>query len=122
MPGRGEVVLYRPFGADVRKAKLRGKPPSRVNVHQEAPHPPHPPERTNRVQPSDQPLINPPPSGQEGSEGAEGAGDIPAREQVLVIPGLELVEVRREPGVIGSGADAYADGDDSHWPKRPGVA
>jgi hypothetical protein len=52
----------------------------------------------------------------------EGAGDIPAREEVLLIPGLELVEVRREPGVIGSGADAYGDEDDSSWPKRQEVA
>jgi hypothetical protein len=122
VPGRSEVVLYRPFGADVRKAKLRGKPPSRANAHQEAPHPPHPPESTNREQPSDQSPITPTPSGQEGSEGVEGAGDIPAREEVLLIPGLELVEVRREPGVIGSGADAYGDEDDSSWPKRQEVA
>lgn len=107
VPGRGEVVLYRPFGADVRKAKLRPAPPSRANNHQNPPDPPTPLETTNRVQPSDQPPFSPPPSADEGSEGAEGAGDIPAREGQVAIPGLELVELRRTPATtVGSAWDA----------------
>ena len=106
VPGRGEVVLYRPFGADVRKAKLRGKPLSHANNHQQAPHPPHPPESTNRVQPSDQSPTQPTSSGQEGSEGAEGAGDTPARGQAA-IPGLDLVELKNTPATtVGSAWDA----------------
>lgn len=105
--GRGEVVLYRPFGADVRKAKLRAAPPSRANNHQNPPDPPIPLETTNRVQPSDQPPFSPPPSADEGSEGAEGAGDIPAREGQVAILGLELVEPKRTPATTeGSAWDA----------------
>jgi len=104
--GRGEVVLYRPFGADVRKAKLRPAPPLRANNHQDPPDPPIPLETTNHVQPSDQPPFNPSPSADGGSEGAEGGGDIPARGQVL-IPGLELMELKRAPvTTVGSAWDA----------------
>ena len=118
VPSRGEVVLYRPFGADVRKAKLRGKPPSRGNVHQEAPHPPHPPESPNGVEPTVESLITPVTSGQEGSEGAEDAGDIHGLEEVLLIPGLDLLKIRQEPGAIGSGSDVFGDDDDPYWSKR----
>lgn len=121
VPGRGEVVLYRPFGADVRKAKLRGKPHSPANDHQQAPHPPHPPESTNHVQPSDQALITPTPSGQEGSEGVEAAGDIPAHAGQPVIKGMTIPR-QEAPKEVGSGADAFANGDDPHWPKRQEVA
>jgi hypothetical protein len=36
--------------------------------------------------------------------------------QELAIPGMELVELVRQPA--GSGADAFADGDDPHWGPR----
>jgi hypothetical protein len=107
VPGRGEVVLYRPFGADVRQAKLRPKPPSRRGAHQAPHHPHHPPEVGNREQPSDQPLITPTPSGQEGSEDAEGAGGIPARATTLSIPGLHC-EKGSEGNDFGSGWDCSA--------------
>jgi hypothetical protein len=112
VPGRGEVVLYRPFGADVRKAKLRGKPPSPANDHQKAPHPL---ESTNHIQPSDKALISPTPSGQEGSEGAVGAGDIPACAEQPIIKGMTIPN-KDAPKEVGSGADAFADEDDPAWP------
>jgi hypothetical protein len=34
----------------------------------------------------------------------------------------ESSETARAESGIGSGADAFADGDDPHWPKRPEVA
>jgi hypothetical protein len=105
--GRGEVVLYRPFGADVRQAKLRPKSPSCGGDHQ-APHHPHqPPEIANREQPSDQPLDPHLPSIGEGSEGAEGAGSIPARAKTLIIPGLHC-EKCPEGDDVGSTWDCSA--------------
>jgi len=119
VPGRGEVVLYRPFGADVRKAKLRPAPPSRANNHQDPPDPPIPLETTNRVQPSDQPPLSPPPSADEGSEGAEDGGDIPAREGPLIIPGLEGVLTASEPVTPPSRGNAFPTDEDPAWGPRP---
>lgn len=106
VPSRGEVVLYRPFGADVRQANLRDKPPH-ANNHQEPPDPPILVEVTNHVQPTDQPHHNQLLSADEGSEGAEGTGDIPAREGQVAIPGLGSVEVKRHTRTsVGSAWDA----------------
>lgn len=130
VPGRGEVMLYRPFGADVRNAKLRGKPAFRSNIHQDPPHPPHPPKGVNRVQPSDQPLFNLSPSADEGSEGAEGSGDIPPRETPKPSHAARRVGRRhrksddpsKAESAMGSGADAFAEDDDPAWGPRPEVA
>ena len=117
--GRAEVVLYRPFGADVRKAKLRGKPPSRANAQQEAPHPPIPLEGTNHVQPSDMSLISPSSSGNGRSEGEEGAGDIPVREAPTFIHGLEdLIELVPPHELPNAGADAFGTWEDPAWGPR----
>jgi hypothetical protein len=89
--GRGEVVLYRPHGADVRQAKLRQEPP-RANAHQGAPIPPIPLGTRNREEPSDQPLITQISSGHEGSEGSEGARDIHAQEALSPGAAVELIQ------------------------------
>jgi hypothetical protein len=41
--------------------------------------------------------------------------------EAVPIPGMELVELVRVPPA-GSGADAFADGDDPHWPQHQVVA
>ena len=121
IPGRGEVVLYRPFGADVRQAKLRPKPTSRGGDPQDPPHPHQPLEIQNRVQPSDQDLNTPTPSGQEGSEGVEASGDIPTHESQPLIDGLK-VPISKGPRVDGTGADSFVEVDDLSWNTKPEAA
>lgn len=86
VPGRGEVVLYRPYGADVRQAKLRGKPASRIEESGDPPMPHHPQENTTRAQHSNQPLNAQAPSCDKRSEGEDASGDISARATPLTIP------------------------------------
>jgi hypothetical protein len=116
--GRGEVVLYRPFDADVRLAKLRDKPSSPANNHGDPPHPPMPSERTIHAQPSDPSLMTPSSNGQEGSEGAEGSGVIRCKGGLKFLD-RSLVELKTEPAGIGSGADVQADTDDPTWGQTP---
>jgi hypothetical protein len=55
------------------------------------------------------------------------SGQVPSQRactpfKEVAFSGLELVELKREPVTAGSGADAFADGDDPAWPKRQEVA
>lgn len=119
IPSRGEVVLYRPYGADVREAKLRGKLPSRANAQHEAPHPPIPKKNKNHEQLLDMSLIDPSSSVYEASEGEEGVGDIPPRETQSHIPGLdESHGLSPIYPPLGSGADLVSSSDDPHWGAR----
>jgi RecA-family ATPase len=130
VPGRGEVVLYRPYGEDVRMAKLRGKLSTRAGANLDPLHPPHSPANTNRVQPSDQPPISPHPNVDAGSEGAEGPGYIPPRETPTPSHAARRVGRRKHKpdehswfeSATGSGADAFSDDDDPAWGTRAEVA
>lgn len=120
VPGRGEVVLYRPYGADVRKAKLRGKPLTRAGGNMDPPHPPQEPETSNHVQDLEKSLHPPLSNSDEGSEGEEGSGDILTHEDDPPLPGLEPVKKEHPPR--GSGADAFDEDDDPAWGPRAEVA
>ena len=55
------------------------------------------------------------------------SGQVPSQSactpfKEVAISGLELVELQRAPVTAGSGADAFADGDDPAWPKRQEAA
>jgi len=120
VPGRGEVVLYRPYGADVRKAKLRGKLISRAGVNMDPPHPPEEPKTSNHVQNLEKSLHPRMSNSDGGSEGKEGSGDIPAHEDDPPLPGLKPGKKEHPPR--GSGADAFDDDDDPAWGPRGEVA
>jgi hypothetical protein len=104
---RGEVVLYRPYGADVRQAKLRGKPPSCTGPQPDPHHPPQTQEDTSHMRPSDQPHDDHQASSNGGSEGVVGVEDIPMREATLKIPGLHCGETA-DGNDVGSAWDCSA--------------
>lgn len=82
---RGEVNLYRPFGADPTEARLRTLQPSRGGVPKHPLKPPTPSTPPKHEQPYNLPLFSPHLSGDEGVEPVEGAGGHPrAREGDLV--------------------------------------
>lgn len=85
VPDRGEVNLYRPFGADLTEARLRTLQPSRAGVPEHPPHPPTTPTPPKHEQPYNLPLFSLHSSGDEGVGPVVGAGGNPrAREGDLV--------------------------------------
>jgi hypothetical protein len=89
VPDRGEVNLYRPFGADLTEARLRTLQPSRAGVPEHPPHPPAPSTPPKHVQPCSLPLFSLDLSSDEGVEPVEGAGGHPREGDLVQLDGRD---------------------------------
>jgi hypothetical protein len=93
----GTVIRYRPAGADVRDVLTRG------DVQKGGPQCPQGPQPPK----ASEPWVVGPQSPRPSAGDSEDPGD----------PGFEYPRVRG-PQPVGSGADAFDELDDPHWPKR----